>query len=207
VEDVPLEDDSSQADSMDTNELEMALKKWGDEEKNSRPPSAEELAAIPEASPEQSEARRSKRRAGVADEEVGMVAERQKVLRNEGTSVQNTPLFTVNESLVISNLNDIGISLENNEVSISDASKNIKELVASRVHEHAPPVLKEVVLEKEEKELLEEEELDKLFLKNICSEIMDEVMDMGSECDVILPSGHNRKKDSRKGKKFKRYTK
>jgi hypothetical protein len=133
VEDVPLEDDSSQADSMDTNELEMVLKKWGDEEKNSRPPSAEELATIPEASPEQSEARRSKRRAGVADEEVGMVAERQKVLRNEGTSVQNTPLFTVNESLVISNLNDIGISLENNEVSISDASENIKELVASRV--------------------------------------------------------------------------
>jgi hypothetical protein len=51
--------------------------------------------------------------------------------------------------------------------------------------------------------LLEEEELDKLFLKNIYSEIMDEVMDMGSECDVILPNGHSRKKDSRKGKKFK----
>jgi hypothetical protein len=31
-------------------------------------------------------------------------------------------------------------------------------------------------LEKEEKELLKEEELEKLFLKNISSEIMDEVM-------------------------------
>jgi hypothetical protein len=143
----------------------------------------------------------------VADEEVGVVAERQKALRNEGTSVQNDLLFTVNESLVISNLNDIGISLGNTKVSISDVLENIKELAASRVQEHAPLVLKEVVLEKEEKELLEEEELDILFLKNIWSEIMDEVMDMGSECDVILPSGHNRKKDSRKGKKFKRYTK
>jgi hypothetical protein len=59
-----LEDYSSQADSMDNNELEMALKEWGDEEENSRPPSPEELAAVPEASPEQLEAGRSKRRAG-----------------------------------------------------------------------------------------------------------------------------------------------
>jgi hypothetical protein len=126
VEDVPLEDDLSQADSMDTNELEMALTEWGDEEENSRPPSTEDLAAIPEASPEQSEARRSKRRAGVADEKVGVVVEHRKALRNEGTSVQNTPLFIVNEYLVISNLNNIGISLGNNEVSISDALENIK---------------------------------------------------------------------------------
>jgi hypothetical protein len=43
VEDVPLEEDSPQADSMDTNELVMTLKEWGDEEENSRPLSAEEL--------------------------------------------------------------------------------------------------------------------------------------------------------------------
>jgi hypothetical protein len=72
VEDVPLEDDSSQADSMDTNELEMALKKWGDEEKNSRPPSAEELAAIPEASPEQScDRTTSKMRGFVSQDHIG----------------------------------------------------------------------------------------------------------------------------------------
>jgi hypothetical protein len=53
VEDVPVEEDSSQADSLDTTELEMALKEWGDEEENSRLPSAKELAAIPEVSLEQ----------------------------------------------------------------------------------------------------------------------------------------------------------
>jgi hypothetical protein len=41
VEDVPLGADSSKADSMDPTELEMALKEWGYEEENSRPPSVE----------------------------------------------------------------------------------------------------------------------------------------------------------------------
>jgi hypothetical protein len=45
-------DESSQAESMDTNELEMALKKWGEDEESSKLPSIEELAAIPEAVPE-----------------------------------------------------------------------------------------------------------------------------------------------------------
>jgi hypothetical protein len=53
---VPSGDDSSQADSMDTNELEMVLKEWVDEEENRKPPSTEEMAAILEVSPEQSAA-------------------------------------------------------------------------------------------------------------------------------------------------------
>jgi hypothetical protein len=71
-----------------------------------------------------------------------------------------------------------------------------------------PCSLKEKVLEQEEKYLLEEEELEKLFLKkNICSDIMEEVMDFGSDRDVILCSAHNNKKGSRKGKKSKSYSK
>jgi hypothetical protein len=69
--------------------------------------------------------------------------------------------------------------------------------------EFVPSSLKEKVLKQEENDLLLEEELEKLFLKNICSEIMDEVMDFGSDHDVILPSGHNRKKGSRKGRNLK----
>jgi hypothetical protein len=66
---------------------------------------------------------------------------------------------------------------------------------------HVPISLNDKVLEKEEKEWLEEEELEKLFLKNICSEIMEEVMDLGSDYDVILPRGYNKKKSCRKGEK------
>jgi hypothetical protein len=47
--------------------------------------------------------------------------------------------------------------------------------------------------------LLEEGELEKLFLKNICSEIMEEVMDLGSDYDVVFPRGHKKKKSVRKG--------
>jgi hypothetical protein len=50
VEEVLSGEVSSRVDSMDTNEIEMALKESGDEEESSKLPSAEELAAIPEAS-------------------------------------------------------------------------------------------------------------------------------------------------------------
>jgi hypothetical protein len=64
-------------------------------------------------------------------------------------------------------------------------------------------VLKDVVIEKIEKELLEEEELENLFLKNIRGEIMDEVMDLGSDFNVILPRNHSRKMNRRKCKNIK----
>jgi hypothetical protein len=111
-------EDSTLADSMDTTELEMVLKKWGDEEENSRLPSAEEMAAIPVASPKQPEARRSKRRVGEVDEVVGVTAERCKSLRNEGISVDPAPSSLVNDSMVISNLNAIGIALGDDDASI-----------------------------------------------------------------------------------------
>jgi hypothetical protein len=47
--------------------------------------------------------------------------------------------------------------------SITDSLVGIKEQEVGRSQELAPTMLKECVLEKEEKELLEEEELDKLF--------------------------------------------
>jgi hypothetical protein len=128
MEHVPLGEDSSQADSMDTTELEMALTEWGDEGENNRPLSAEELVAIPEASLEQSAARRSKRRArggGEVDEEVGALAEGKKALRNEGNSDQSAPLKFMDDALVIANLNDVGISLGIDEASISSSLVNI----------------------------------------------------------------------------------
>jgi hypothetical protein len=42
-------------------------------------------------------------------------------------------------------------------------------------------------LELEEKELPEEEEVDKLLLQNICGEIMEEVMDFGGD-DFVIPT-------------------
>jgi hypothetical protein len=92
-------DDFSQADYMDTNELEMALKEWGDEEEISKHPSVEEMAAIPEALLEQSAARRSKRWVGEVDEEVGVSAEHHKSFRNEGSFLRNILTSTVGATI------------------------------------------------------------------------------------------------------------
>jgi hypothetical protein len=111
---------------MDTTELEMALKEWGEDEENIKLPLAEEMAAIPEASPEQSAARRSKHRVGEVDEEVGVTAEHRKALRNEGNSVDRIPSSPINNSVVISNLNAIGICLGDDDVSVGKSLFNIK---------------------------------------------------------------------------------
>jgi hypothetical protein len=56
----------------------------------------------------------------VAYEEVGVLAERRKALRNKGTSVQSAHLFIVNDSLVVSNFSDIGIPLGDNEATLQE---------------------------------------------------------------------------------------
>jgi hypothetical protein len=70
------------------------------------------------------------------------------------------------------------------------------------LHECAPIDLKDKVLEKVDKEVLEEEELENLFFKNICSEIMEEVIDIGSDYGVILPRDQTKKKNHMKRKKI-----
>jgi hypothetical protein len=70
------------------------------------------------------------------------------------------------------------------------------------------------VFDKEEKEKLEAEEVDKLILNSLCSEIMDEVMDLGDayplDCKITpgkksssSPNGHkkSRSKSNKKGSK------
>jgi hypothetical protein len=77
---------------------------------------------------------------------------------------------------------------------------NFKDHALGRQQDIAVVGQLERVIEREEKELLEEEELDKLFLKNICGKIMDEVMDSGRDYDVILPRSHPKKRGTKKGK-------
>jgi hypothetical protein len=50
-------------------------------------------------------------------------------------------------------------------LSINESWVNLKSSALGYLHEHAPVDLKDKVLEKAEKEVLEEEELEKLFFK------------------------------------------
>jgi hypothetical protein len=56
----------------------------------------------------------------------------------------------------------------------------------------------------EEKVLVEEEEIDKLFLQNICSEIMEEVMDFRGDDFVIPTKNITKNRKLRKGEKRKK---
>jgi hypothetical protein len=135
------------------------LKEWGEDEESSKLPSAEELAAIPEMAPTQVSTRRSTRRAGEADEEVGVSDEHRKALRNEGISDDCSPSSLINNYVVVSNLNAIGICLGDDDVRVDKSVSSIKEMVLGSKHECIPISLKDNVLEKEENVLLEEVEI------------------------------------------------
>jgi hypothetical protein len=66
---------------------------------------------------------------------------------------------------VIANLNDVRISSGMDEASISSSLVSINRNDMRTEQEVVPSSFKENVLEQEEKDLLEEEELEKLFKK------------------------------------------
>jgi hypothetical protein len=63
------------------------------------------------------------------DEEVGAMAEHQKVMRNEGNLDQSSPFNLVDDASVIANLNDVGISLGSDDASISSSLISIKKML------------------------------------------------------------------------------
>jgi hypothetical protein len=79
---------------------------------------------------------------------VGVSAKRHKAFRNEGMSPEPASISPVNDSLVIANLNAIGISLGDDDASISVSMGNLKEKALGRMQELVPLSFKEKVLEK-----------------------------------------------------------
>jgi hypothetical protein len=79
---------------------------------------------------------------------VGVSAKRRKAFRNEGMSPEPASISPVNDSLVIANLNAIGISLGDDDASISVSMGNLKEKALGRMQELVPLSFKEKVLEK-----------------------------------------------------------
>ena len=69
------------------------------------------------------------------------------------------------------------------------------------MHESRSIDSKEAILDKEEKNMAEEEEIDMFILNHLCGEIMDEVMDVSSNLkDFTVPLSKTKLHDS-KGKK------
>jgi hypothetical protein len=134
---------------------------------------------------------------------MGLSAERRKAFRNERISPDSDPASFAPDSMIVSNMQSIGVSLGQDLDIVNLSISNLNNLASLNHAEKGLVDRKTQVVERDEQDRLEEEELDKIFLKNICSEIMEEVMDLGSDLDVILPRGTNKKGKMRRGKKFK----
>jgi hypothetical protein len=151
------------------------------------------MAAIPEA---MTHLRRSKRRADTADQSSLEQAEKIKAARNldptpksNKSTPHNSLLQFINEQ-VVENLSAVGISLGNSTDSIGSTVACVKEIELQRLQTVVKEDKINSVFDKEEKEEQESEEIDKLILNSLCSEIMDKVVDLGNayrmDCNVTL---------------------
>jgi hypothetical protein len=80
----------------------------------------------------------------------------------------------------MSNLGVVGISLGQDQSSIASSLSNLRQVEIDRVL--CKPKIDKIdnIFDVEEKEEIENEEVYKLILNSLCSEIMEEVMDLGS---------------------------
>jgi hypothetical protein len=82
----------------------------------------------------------------------------------------------------------VGISVGNNLDHMAPSIERIKEVELERYIEASKKDLICDVFDKEEKEELEREEVDKLMLSSLCFEIMNETMDLGNaypqDCNI-----------------------
>jgi hypothetical protein len=109
---------------------------------------------------------------------------------DQGTtdSTINSLLHFIKED-VIYNLESIGINPGNGESEVCKEVDRIKSWENDRCVEQFTKDEVSRIFDQEEKELAEEEEVDKLILNSRCSEIMDQVMDLDSayplDCKTI----------------------
>jgi hypothetical protein len=130
--------------------------------------------------------RRSKTRADMADEPSLERAERIKAARNldfnpkKGTkNTSHVSFLEFSNEHVDDNLSVVGVSLGSNMESIANTVACVREAEIKRLDTISNEDKISSVFDKEEKEELDEEKVDRLILNSLCSEIMDEVMDLG----------------------------
>jgi hypothetical protein len=162
------------------------------------------LADIPKAN---TRSRKSKRRADTTAELSMERAERLKAARNLDFTQENGNKNTSHASflqfpneIVVDNLNAVGISLGNSKELVSSSVACVKEVELKRFETTLIEDRINSVFDREEKEEMENEEVDKLILSSLCSEIMDEVMDLGNayslDCEI---TSSNKSSSSPKG--------
>jgi hypothetical protein len=182
------------------------------EEKGDEPASLEveqlrELAAILEV---ESHSDKSKRWAQSGDEHSLDRVVRIKAARNLDFSKEkgNNPTSPTSfihylDEQVVHNLSAVGASLSSNDNIVASSVSLIKEIELGRLEGVSNGDIISDIFDREEKEEMENEKVDKLILNSLCCEIMDEVMNLGNaypkDCKITP-----KPKPSSSGEKSKR---
>lgn len=105
-------------------------------------------------------------------------------------------------------MNRVGIVLGNDSFSTNDSIESIKKVEKQRLLENHRSDMVERFLDREEKEMEADEELDKLMLSTFCSDITDDVMDFDSaypmDCITVSKKEPASLSSKKKGKKKKK---
>lgn len=169
-----------------------------------------ELAAIPEA--RTSDLRRSKRRANNSDEVVLNHASKLKASKDvdikhaEGENTNTSSFIHFHAEFIHASFSTIGIDLGKDSTSIKDSVIDMKKGDEYRLSETRCTDWKTEVLNKEEKNMADQEEVDTFILNHLCGEIMDEVMDASgdpSDLTTALAKTNKPKSKDRKGLRIK----
>ena len=166
-----------------------------------------ELAAIPEV--DGAELRPSKHLANNSDEEVLNQASTLKAGKNtdfqsaKGNICNHSSFSSFSDEYIETSFSSIGIKIGSDDTSIRNSISNLKKVEEDKMHESHSIDWKLDILDKEEKIMAEDEEIDSFILNHLCVEIMDEVMDANSDLnDLIVPLSKTKHPKS-KGKKVK----
>lgn len=142
------------------------------------------LAAIREAAV--NELRCSKRSAGSSDELMIDRATKLKAGKEDAQPLKGdnpkTPTFShLTDSFIQSGFSSIDLKLGTDEARVTSSILKMKSAVECRALESQKVDWKIDALDREEKEICDEQEIGTFILNNICGEIMDEVMDGSSD--------------------------
>jgi hypothetical protein len=95
-------------------------------------------------------------------------------------STSQSSFLHFSDDLVVGNLKVVGVSLGSNSYSVLAAVSRVKEVELERLQGLNTTDFISEVFDKEEKEEVDNQEIDKLLLNSLCCDIMDDVMDLGN---------------------------
>lgn len=148
------------------------------------------LSAIPEATV--SPSRRSKRRASDSDQLVLQRAEKSKADKNlenlhvKGNLINDVSFLHFSNDQISASIKNLGIITSSPNVVLDDVINDLRSMEENRLSDHVRLSTTKGFSNNVDGDLVDDHYDDNFLLQHLCSEIMEEVMDSGGDCDNCL---------------------